>query len=85
MLVDNANDIVATFDLKGRFTSVNPAIERILGFAPAEVIGSLLRYHVPQEQFRTHAEMLNRKLKWPQARSTRSRCSQRSACDGYLK
>ena len=62
MLVDNANDIVATFDLKGRFTSVNPAIERILGFAPAEVIGSLLRRHVRREQFRTHAEMLNRKL-----------------------
>jgi PAS domain S-box-containing protein len=57
MLVDNANDIVATFDLKGRFTSVNPAIERILGFAPAE-----LRHHVPQEQLHIHAEMLNRRL-----------------------
>jgi PAS domain S-box-containing protein len=62
MLVDNANDIVATFDLKGRFTSVNPAIERILGFAPAEVIGRSLRRHVPQERLHTHAEMLNRKL-----------------------
>jgi PAS domain S-box-containing protein len=62
MLVDNANDIVATFDLKGRFTSVNPAIERILGFAPAEVIGTLLRHHVPQEQLHTHVEMLKRKL-----------------------
>ena len=62
MLVDNANDIVATFDLKGRFTSVNPAIERILGFAPAEVIGRSLRRHVPQEQLHTHVEMLNRKI-----------------------
>ncbi len=62
MLVDNANDIVATFDLKGRFTSVNPAIERILGFAPAEVIGRSLRRHVPRERLHTHAEMLNRKL-----------------------
>ena len=26
-LVDNANDIVATLDLEGRFTSVNPAVE----------------------------------------------------------
>jgi PAS domain S-box-containing protein len=65
MLVDNANDIVATFDLKGRFTSVNPAIDRTLGFAPAEVIGRSLRYHVPQEQLRTHVEMLNRKLQGP--------------------
>jgi PAS domain S-box-containing protein len=62
MLVDNANDIVATFDLKGRFTSVNPAIERILGFAPAEVIGRSLRRHVPRERLLTHAEMLKRKL-----------------------
>jgi PAS domain S-box-containing protein len=62
MLVDNANDIVATFDLKGRFTSVNPAIERILGFAPAEVIGRSLRRYVPQEQLHTHVEMLRRKI-----------------------
>jgi PAS domain S-box-containing protein len=65
MLVDNANDIVATFDLKGRFTSVNPAIERIVGFAPAEVIGRSLRRHVPQGQIRTHAEILNRRLQGP--------------------
>ena len=61
-LVEHANDIVATLDLDLRFTSVSPAIERILGFAPAEVIGRSLRRHVPQEQLRTHAEMLNRKL-----------------------
>ena len=61
-LVEHANDIVATLDLDLRFTSVNPAIERILGFAPAEVIGRSLRRHVPQEQLHTHAEMLNRKL-----------------------
>ena len=61
-LVEHANDIVATLDLDLRFTSVNPAIERILGFAPAEVIGRSLRRYVPREQLRTHAEMLNRKL-----------------------
>jgi PAS domain-containing protein len=31
MLVDNANDIVATFDPKGRLTSVNPAIRAYPG------------------------------------------------------
>ena len=62
-LVEHANDIVATLDLDLRFTSVNPAIERILGFAPAEVIGRSLRRHVPLEQLHTHAEMLYRKLK----------------------
>src|SRR5262245_14280321 len=61
-LFEHAHDIVATLDLDLRVTSVSPAIERILGFAPTEVIGRSLRRHVPQEQLRTHAEMLNRKL-----------------------
>ncbi|HJZ31370.1 MAG TPA: PAS domain S-box protein [Hyphomicrobiaceae bacterium] len=38
-LVDNANDIVATLDLDGRFTSINPAVRRVLGYAPEELIG----------------------------------------------
>jgi PAS domain S-box-containing protein len=33
-----------------------------LGIAPTEVVGRLLRHHVPQEQFHTLAKMLNRKL-----------------------
>jgi PAS domain S-box-containing protein len=61
-LVEHANDIVATLDLDLRVTSVNPAIERILGFAPTKVVGRSLRHHVPQEQLHTHAEMLNRKF-----------------------
>ena len=58
-LVEHANDIVATLDLDLRFTSVSPAIERVLGFAPAEVIGRSLRRHVRREHLHTHAEMLN--------------------------
>jgi len=61
-LVEHANDIVATLDPDLRFTSVNPAIERILGYAPAEVIGRSLRHRVPPEQFDTYAGMLKRKL-----------------------
>jgi PAS domain S-box-containing protein len=38
-LVDNANDIVATLDLAGRFTTINPAVERVLGYSPDELIG----------------------------------------------
>jgi PAS domain S-box-containing protein len=60
-LVEHANDIVATLDLDLRVTSVNPAIERILGFAPAEVIGKSVRRHVPQELLRIHADMLDPK------------------------
>ena len=61
-LVEHASDIVATLDLNMRFTSVNPAVERILGYAPADMIGRALGRHVPQEQLSTYSEMLRRKL-----------------------
>jgi len=67
VLVEHANDIVAVLDLDLRVISVNPAIERILGFAPAEAIGKSLRRHVPQEQLHTLAEMLNRKFQGAQS------------------
>jgi PAS domain S-box-containing protein len=38
-LFDNANDLVFTHDLDGRFTSLNPAAERVLGFGPGEALG----------------------------------------------
>jgi len=46
-LVDNANDIVATLDLDGRFTSVNPAIGRVLGYSPEELLGLSLAQLAP--------------------------------------
>jgi PAS domain S-box-containing protein len=61
-LVDDANDIVATLDVDLRFTSVNPAVERILGYAPDEMVGSTLSAYVPPDQLAMHAEMLKRKL-----------------------
>jgi PAS domain S-box-containing protein len=61
-LVDNANDIVATLDLDFRFTSVNPAVTRILGYAPEEIVGSPLSRYVPERQLPMHKSMLERKL-----------------------
>ncbi|QPC46034.1 EAL domain-containing protein [Mangrovibacillus cuniculi] len=44
-LFDNNTDFVYSTDLKGRFTSVNPAFTKIFGFEKEEVIGKLaLRY-----------------------------------------
>lgn len=62
-LVENANDIVATLDLGFRFISANPAIERILGYAPDEIVGTPLSRYVPEDQLATHREMLAQKLK----------------------
>jgi PAS domain S-box-containing protein len=61
-LVDNANDIVATVDLEGRFTSVNPAVERLLGQKPEELIGTSVSTFIPSEERPKHESMLQRKL-----------------------
>lgn len=63
MLVDNANDIVATIDLEGRFTSLNPAVERILGYKPDELVGKSVSSYVPDDEMTKHEAMLERKLK----------------------
>lgn len=61
-LVDYANDIVATLDLNGIITFVNPAVERLLGYKPDNLIGKPLRDLGPQEEMPTHEGMLQRKL-----------------------
>jgi len=49
--LDNINDIVYTTDLEGKLTSVNPAVQRILGFDPQEVIGTHYGRWMPREDF----------------------------------
>lgn len=41
-LVENAGDIVYTLDLDGRFTSISPSVQTLLGYAPAELLGRSL-------------------------------------------
>lgn len=62
LLVDTANDIVATLDLDGRFTSINPAVDRILGYKPHELIGMPLRAIIPPDELAIHETMLKRKI-----------------------
>ncbi|TMJ66592.1 MAG: PAS domain S-box protein, partial [Alphaproteobacteria bacterium] len=61
-LVHNANDIVATVDLQGRFTSINPAVERVLGQRPEELIGVSVETLIPVEERPKHQSMLQRKI-----------------------
>lgn len=62
-LVDNASDIVATMDLDMHVTSINPAIERIMGYKPDEIIGTSLDRLIPADQLPMQNAMLERKLK----------------------
>jgi PAS domain S-box-containing protein len=61
-LVDNANDIVYTTDMEGRYTSLNRAGEHISGYTRAEVIGTKWQEMIAPEQVALVSEMLLRKL-----------------------
>jgi PAS domain S-box-containing protein len=61
-LVESATDIIATLDLDGRFISINPAVERILGYTPDDLIGRKIDDFVRPEQMPTQDAMLRRKL-----------------------
>jgi PAS domain S-box-containing protein len=50
-VLENINDIVYTTDLEGNLVSVNPAVKRILGFDPQEVIGTHYGRWMSQEDF----------------------------------
>ena len=61
-LFENANDLVYTADLEGRFTSLNKAGEIITGFTREEVIGSDISVLVAQEYIDMAREMTRRKM-----------------------
>ena len=39
LLTENASDIIACFDRRARFTYLSPAVERVLGYRPEELVG----------------------------------------------
>jgi two-component system cell cycle sensor histidine kinase/response regulator CckA len=49
-LVENAHELIATVDLESRFTSVNTAFAKALGYSRHELIGKSLRDFVPPDQ-----------------------------------
>jgi PAS domain S-box-containing protein len=61
-LVDNANDMVVTLDLDLVFTSVNPAIKRILGYTPEEIVGTKLGRYLPAQQLASQLRVLRGRL-----------------------
>ncbi|HEV2799615.1 MAG TPA: PAS domain S-box protein [Pyrinomonadaceae bacterium] len=61
-LVDNANDIVYTTDMEGRYTSLNRAGERISGYMQEEALEMNWKEVVAPEYVPLVSEMLLRKL-----------------------
>jgi PAS domain S-box-containing protein len=62
-LFENANDIVYTQDLKGNYTSVNKACERIIGYTQEECLAiNLAQVVVPEHSERARQAFLSKSL-----------------------
>ena len=61
-LVANADDIIYTLRLDGRVMDVNQAVERVLGYHPDELVGTLFERLVVSDQLAYTKGMLDRKL-----------------------
>jgi two-component system, cell cycle sensor histidine kinase and response regulator CckA len=62
-LVENAHDIIYSHDLAGRYTSINEAGERIMGYSREEVLKRSLIETVAPEFIETAREMMAAKLR----------------------
>lgn len=69
-LFQNATDIVYTHDLQGRFTSINHAGQRIVGYSEAETLGKTIAELMTPETFAAARELLSRKLTQRDSRAT---------------
>lgn len=61
-LVDNANDIIYTTDMEGRYTSLNKSGERVSGYTREEVLGMSWTQLVAPDCLPLVSQMLMRKL-----------------------
>jgi PAS domain S-box-containing protein len=61
-LVENARDIIYTHDLKGNYTSVNKAAERITGYTREEALALNFEQSVAPEYLETARKMIAAKL-----------------------
>jgi PAS domain S-box-containing protein len=62
-LFENANDIIYTHDLKGKFTSINRAAELVTGYTRNEVLTMNIAQILPPESLRLAKEMIAAKVK----------------------
>ena len=61
-LIENANDIIYSHDLEGRFTSMNGACARIIGYTPEEALTKNITQVIAPEHLERAQEMIRRKI-----------------------
>jgi PAS domain S-box-containing protein len=62
-LFDNANDVIYTHDLQGRFTSINPAAERVFGYGRSEGLGRSVFERLAPEHVERARQMIAQTLR----------------------
>jgi len=63
LLFENANDVIYTTDLGGRFLSVNPAVEKVTGYTRAEIYRMAFTQLLAPEWVEQSRRMMERKLR----------------------
>lgn len=59
-IFDSAVEAIAVIDARGTIQSVNPAVERVFGYAPAELIGNNIKILMPEPDRTRHDDYLAR-------------------------
>ncbi|MCT7993736.1 PAS domain S-box protein [Laspinema olomoucense] len=62
-LVDASQDVIWSVDIRGCYTFVNPAVEKIYGYTPTETLGCKLTQFVAPEYRKQERKLLERLLK----------------------
>ncbi len=62
-ILDTAVDAIITIDRRGVMTSVNPAVERVFGYAPSELVGRNVSVLMPSPDRERHDGYIERYIK----------------------
>jgi len=65
--LSNLHDPVITIDARGIVLGANPALERVLGYAPEEIVGRNISMLMPEPERSEHDEYLSRYLRTREA------------------
>ena len=71
-LTENIQDVIWAVDMEGRFTYISPAIEKLTGFTPEEVIAMPINEFVLQEDFNVIQEIMEEELAKPAEEQSQS-------------
>ncbi|MEM2905267.1 MAG: PAS domain S-box protein [Candidatus Bathyarchaeia archaeon] len=62
-IIERSLDAIAALDLQGRFTYLSPAVERIIGYRPEEIVGRPLKEFLPEFEIPKVAQAFNGAVK----------------------